>query len=79
MLRRIEMDNHLPAFLDDLITVHCQIETIKRASLVFTQEIVNQNNKTLCTAKVLVASIDHKLKRPIAIPKIIMGVLPRVS
>lgn len=79
VVRRIEMDNIASAKLDDLLTVTSWISEFKRASLVFTQQIADQNNKLICSVIVRIACVNLQLAKPCAIPENILGALKRVS
>jgi acyl-CoA thioester hydrolase len=83
VVRKVEMDNVASARLDDLLTVNSTITTLKRASLIFEQQITNQAQQVICTAKVHVACVsfqsDHSQRvKPVAIPKSILGAFKRV-
>lgn len=78
VVRRVAMENIASARLDDELIVITEISKLKRASLVFQQTITNQHNQTLCTATVLVASVDLTANKPCAIPDTILGALKRV-
>ena len=79
VVRKVEMDNMASAKLDDLLTVTSQISELKRASLVFNQQIINQEQELLCTVKVRVACVNIKLSKPCAIPKELLGAFKGVS
>jgi len=79
VVRHVEMDNIASAKLDDLLTVNSKISEIKRASLVFTQQITNEQQLVLCIAKVRVAYVNLLQAKPCAIPKVILGALKGVS
>jgi len=79
VVRKVEMDNLASAKLDDLLEVSSTIITLKRASLVFQQQITNQAKQVLCTAKVRIACVDFSQNKPCAIPKSILGAFKRVS
>jgi acyl-CoA thioester hydrolase len=79
VVRKVEMDNLSSAKLDDLLEVNSTIITLKRASLVFQQQITNQANQVLCTAKVRIACVDFSQNKPCAIPESILGAFKRVS
>jgi len=78
VVRRVEMDNLASAKLDDLLEVNSTIITLKRASLVFQQQITNQAKQVLCIAKVRVACVDFSQHKPCAIPESILGAFKRV-
>jgi acyl-CoA thioester hydrolase len=72
------MDNHASAKLDDLLTITSTITELKRASLVFIQEIFNQNEQLLCTIVVRIVCIHLHKAKPCAIPQELLGALKRV-
>ncbi len=79
VVRKVEMDNLASAKLDDLLEVKSSILTLKRASLVFQQQISNQAQQLLCKAQVRIACIDFSQNKPCAIPASILGAFKRVS
>ena len=79
VVRKVEMDNLASARLDDLLTVTSQIHSLKRASLVFHQKIINEQQQVLCQVKVIVACVNLSLSKPCAIPEAILGAFKRVS
>ncbi|MFQ3209540.1 MAG: acyl-CoA thioester hydrolase [Colwellia sp.] len=79
VVRKVEMDNIAPAKLDDLLKVRSSIVTLKRASLVFQQQITNQAMRVLCTATIRIACVDFSQHKPCAIPELILGAFKRVS
>jgi len=78
VVKRVEMDNDLPARFNQLLSVESQIVELKRASLVFQQQIINQNNNSLVRARVKVACVNLKQMKPIAIPAFVLGEISRV-
>ena len=79
VVRKVEMDNVASAKLDDLLEVSSSIITLKRASLVFQQQITNQEKQVLCTAQIRIACVDFSQSKPCAIPELILGAFKRVS
>ncbi|MBU2871090.1 tol-pal system-associated acyl-CoA thioesterase [Colwellia sp. E2M01] len=79
VVRHVEMNNIASAKLDDLLEVHSTIITLKRASLVFQQQITNQQKQVICTANVRIACVDFSQNKPCAIPDLILGAFKRVS
>lgn len=75
VVRKVGMDNKASAKLDDLLTVTSTITTIKKASLIFKQQIFNQHQQLLCEVEVLIASIQLSRAKPCAIPDTILGAL----
>jgi len=78
VVKRVEMDNIHPAYFNQLLCISSQIVELKRASLVFQQEIYNDNNQKLVSALIRVACVDFKKMKPMAIPKTILGEFERV-
>ncbi len=79
VVRKVEMDNLASGKLDDLLNVTTTITELKRASLRFSQQITNQDNKLLCTASVLVACVNLARAKPCAIPQAILGAFESAS
>ena len=81
VVTKVAMDNKASAKLDDLLTITTIINQLKSASLVFSQQLVNQNQITLCTAEIKVACVSLAMAKPkpCIIPKSILGALKRVS
>jgi len=79
VVTKVEMDNKASAKLDDLLNVTTSISRLKAASIVFTQQITNQDNQVLCTANIKVACVNLSIAKPLSIPKPILGALKRVS
>ncbi|MEH0804011.1 tol-pal system-associated acyl-CoA thioesterase [Vibrio alginolyticus] len=71
VVRHMDIDFNQGARLDEHLTVVTRVSEIKRASLQFCQELVNDQGKILCKASVKVACIDNKKMKPIAIPTFI--------
>ncbi|MGZ2280716.1 tol-pal system-associated acyl-CoA thioesterase [Vibrio alginolyticus] len=67
VVRHMDIDFNQGARLDEHLTVVTRVSEIKRASLQFCQELVNDQGKILCKASVKVACIDNKKMKPIAI------------
>ena len=52
---------------------------IPTVSIVFTQQISDENNKLICSVVVRIACVNLQLSKPCAIPEKILGALKRVS
>lgn len=78
VVRSVKMENLVSARFNDLLSVSSSIGELKRASLIFTQEIF-RDETLIATAEVKVACVDLNRSRPIAIPKHIKGAIERVS
>jgi acyl-CoA thioester hydrolase len=82
VVRRVEMDNRLPARLNQLLIVKCRIAQLKKASMVFEQHIEleqNDSTHTICTASFTVACVDLAKMKPIKLPSYIIEVLDIVT
>ena len=73
VVRHLEMDNHAPARLDDLLTITTSITLLKRASVCFLQIVKNEKDQVLCSLSVKVAYVDLVQAKPCAIPQKILG------
>ncbi|MDN3609626.1 tol-pal system-associated acyl-CoA thioesterase [Vibrio ostreicida] len=69
VVRHLDIDFLQGARLDDSLLVKTSVAQVKKATLVFCQEIVNPAGKTLSKAMVKVACIDNQTMRPKAIPQ----------
>jgi acyl-CoA thioester hydrolase len=79
VVTKVEMDNKASAKLDDLLTITTTISRLKSASLVFSQQLVNQHQQLLCDVVIKVACVNLSIAKPCGIPKSILGALKRVS
>ncbi len=79
VVTKVAMNNLASARLDDLLNVKTEIKTLKRASIIFNQQIINQEKVKLCEVEVNVACVDFNKNKPIAIPSFILGALESVS
>jgi len=68
VVRSLTVDYLKGAVLDDKLTVKTHISEMKKVSLTFCQELVNDKNQVLCKAIVKVACIDTIKMKPILIP-----------
>lgn len=79
VVKRVEMENNAPAKFNQLLSISSQLVELKRASMVFQQQIKNSNNQCLVSAQIRVACVDLKKMKPIAIPAFILGEISRVD
>ncbi len=67
VVRSVQADYLAPARLDDALVVLTRVATLRRASLLFEQEL-RRGQELLFSARVLLASIDLNRHKPVAIP-----------
>ena len=67
VVRSVQADYRAPARLDDALIVVTQVAMLRRASILFEQQLV-RGQELLFTARVLLASIDLRRQKPVAIP-----------
>ncbi len=79
VVRHMDIDYIHGATLDQQLEVLTSIITLKKASMIFCQELVNLDGKVLCKANVKVACVNIKQMKPQAIPSLIMSEFTRVS
>lgn len=68
VVKHLAIDYQLPAKFNDLLTVVSRITQVKRASVVFDQQIFSSSGNLICTAEVVVVCIDHQSMKATAIP-----------
>jgi len=73
VVRRMTIDFVAAARLDDLLEIQTEVTAMTRATMTFSQRIVNAEGKVLNEAEVLIACINPHLMKPIALPKSIVA------
>jgi acyl-CoA thioester hydrolase len=68
VVRHMDIDFKQGATLDEALIVNTWIKEQKKASLIFCQEMVNDNGRVLCSATVKVACVNTQKMKPMAIP-----------
>jgi len=61
VVSRINLNFINPSYLDDIITVNTRISSMKKASIVFEQEIINQNSDRIIEAECQIVCVDNEL------------------
>lgn len=74
----VQMQNKRAAKFNEQLTVYSEISTLKRASLIFKQNIFNAVQQLVCTAEIKVACVDPEQLKARSIPAEITEVLTRV-
>ncbi|PSV33223.1 tol-pal system-associated acyl-CoA thioesterase [Photobacterium sp. GB-72] len=69
VVRSLTIDFLRGAKLDDQLMVNTVVQNIRRASIKFSQELVNNNNEVLCKVLVKIACVDPTQMKPIALPE----------
>ncbi|WMC09383.1 tol-pal system-associated acyl-CoA thioesterase [Oceanimonas pelagia] len=75
VVRRVEMDLRRAARFNDALKVTVTVKMLKRASIVFEQEILDHAGLSLVRGEVVIACVDITKMKPFAIPEPLMGVL----
>ena len=71
--RSLNAEYHSPARLDEVLSVHTELEKCQGASLVFHHKVANKKqNQVLFEAKVRVACLRFSDFQPCALPKVIV-------
>lgn len=73
VVRRMMVEFIAAARLDDLLEIQTEVTSMTRATMTFTQRIVNAEGRVLNEADVLIACINPHLMKPIALPKSIVA------
>lgn len=83
VVRQVQMDLLRPARFNDELLVTVVVERLKRASVVFTQQVLSQNGTLLCQAQVKAACVNlgeaGDVVRAVPMPSEIIEVLKRAS
>lgn len=73
VVRKMTVEYLAPARLDDLLEIQSEVKSIRGASMVFSQRILNAENQVLNQAEVLIVCVDLSLMKPRALPKSIVA------
>lgn len=77
MVKKVDMDCIKSALFNQLLSVKTTVSSYRKASLVFKQEVFNENDELLCQASTLIACVNlHKMK-PTPIPTNIIEEITR--
>ncbi len=68
VVRHMDIDFIKGATLDDELVVQTHVSTVRRASLIFNQELVDTSGHCLCRAVVKIASVNFEIMKPIPLP-----------
>lgn len=79
VVKSMEIDFKTAAKFNDELVVNTKVINSKRASVEFSQIIMNKLQQVVFTAKVKVACVDTTQMKPMAIPEKILGVLKSAS
>lgn len=74
----VQMKNHKSAKFNELLTISSQISTLKRASMIFSQQITNADGQLLCSAEIKVACVNPQVGNARPMPANVLEVLQRV-
>ena len=77
VVKKVEMDCIKSARFNQLLSVETEVTSQRKASLMFTQQIFNENRELLCKADTLIACVNLQKMKPIAIPTEIIEVITR--
>lgn len=77
VVKSLTIDYKLPARLDDLLSVQTTVKAVKKATIIFEQNLFKADI-CLCSAEVTVASVDLIKMKPKAIPQTILDALQAV-
>ena len=79
VVKSMEIDFKTAAKFNDELVVNTEVINTKRASVEFSQIIMNKLQQVVFTAKVKVACVDTTQMKPMATPEKILGVLKSAS
>ncbi|OCG18896.1 tol-pal system-associated acyl-CoA thioesterase [Gilliamella sp. App6-5] len=72
VVKKMDISYHFPARLDDMLTIKTNAEQVRKASIIFKQTILNQNNQVISTADVLIACVNITKMKPCGLPKLLV-------
>lgn len=73
VVRDLAIQYRQPAVLDDLLVVHTTIQIVRKASLIFHQE-VRRADELLCDAVVTVCYVDGMTRRPLPLSESLQSI-----
>ena len=79
VVRHMDIDFHHAACFNQQLMVSNQIAELKRASLVFAQQIQDETGRLIVSAKVTIACVHLDGMKPTAFPDVIKGVFTRAT
>ena len=79
IVRKVTIDYLKPAFLNELLNVNAKIIELRKASMLFQQVILNQQDEIICQAEVKVACINQTTMKPVTMPEFIISELDHVN
>ncbi len=69
-VKSVNVNYHLPAKFNQLLDVTASVTEFKKASLLFEQKIIHQQDqRLLCSGSILIASLNAQSFKPCAIPQ----------
>lgn len=69
VVKKMDISYHFPARLDDLLTINSKVDQIRKASIIFKQTIINENNQVISSVDVIIACVDITKMKPCGLPK----------
>ncbi|AWL12323.1 Acyl-CoA thioester hydrolase [Saliniradius amylolyticus] len=78
VVKGVTIDYRQPARFNESLRVLSQVVELKRASILFVQQVINDHDNVLVNAQVKVACVDLETMRPKAIPQFVLGELSGV-
>jgi acyl-CoA thioester hydrolase len=79
VVRHIDIDFRQAARFNQQLLVTSRISELKRASLIFTQQIEDETGRLIVTARVTIACVNLSGMKPTAFPDVIKGVFTRAT
>jgi acyl-CoA thioester hydrolase len=71
-VRKITIEYLKPAYFNELLKVNVKIAEIRKASILFRQSILNQDEILICEAEVRIACMNKQSMKSIPIPGYIL-------
>ncbi|MGJ8581630.1 MAG: tol-pal system-associated acyl-CoA thioesterase [Psychromonas sp.] len=77
MVKKVDMDCIKSARFNQLLSIETEVASYRKASLLFTQKVFDENRELLCQADTLIACVNLNKMKPTAIPTEIIEVITR--
>lgn len=75
VVRKVDLNLFMPARFNDELEVSCHVVNLRKASIMFKQQVRRINGDLLCEANVLAACVNLSVMQPVAIPRPILEVI----
>ena len=79
IVRKVTIDYLKPAYFNELLKVNAKLDELRKASMLFQQAILNQQEEYICQAEIKIACVNQTTLKPVTIPEFITSELDHVD